>query len=65
MNAKPARSQLDRSQTHISELFSPDYGDPIVNRTVPYIQLGGHKLRICGSESYLINCAPNSDPFCR
>ena len=36
MNAKPARSQLDRSQTHISQLFSSDYGDPIVNRTVPY-----------------------------
>ena len=35
MNAKPARSQLDRSQTHISQFFSSDYGDPIVNRTVP------------------------------
>ena len=35
MNAKPARSQLDRSQTHISQFFSSDYGDPIINRTVP------------------------------
>ncbi len=36
MNAKPARSQLDRSQTHISQFLFSDYGDPIVNRTVPY-----------------------------
>jgi hypothetical protein len=41
MNAKPARSQLDRSQTHISQFFSSDYGDPLINRTVP---LGGAVL---------------------
>jgi hypothetical protein len=32
-----ARSRLDRSQTDIPQFFSSDYGDPLINRTVPYM----------------------------
>ena len=39
MNAKPACSQLDRSQTHISQFLSSDYGGQIINRTVPYASI--------------------------
>ena len=35
LNAKPACSRWDRSRTDLSNCLSSDYGDPIVNRTVP------------------------------
>ena len=35
MNQNSARSCLDRSQADISQFLSSDYGDPIINRTVP------------------------------
>jgi hypothetical protein len=36
------RSRLDRSQTDISDLFSPNYANPIINRTVPYVYTSIH-----------------------
>ena len=35
MDDNSARSKLDRSWTDLSKLLSSDYGNPIINRTVP------------------------------